>query len=295
MLSSSQFVLALVSGFTLSTLAIVLLLRYANNFALDHPNQRSLHDFPVPRTGGWAIVLAVATSLLILGQEISLFVWGAFLVLLVVSAIDDLRGLSSLVRLVAQFVSAGLVIVHFFSDWPLLWQLVLSVVIVWSVNLFNFMDGLDGFAGSMAVVGFTTLAIVAQMRGDATLTLVSAVLVASCIGFLRFNWPGARLFLGDAGSTFLGLTAVVISLDGVRREVFSPLLPLLVFLPFWLDASLTLTKRILSGQRWWEAHREHFYQRVALKHGKRFALYLELGIMLALAGTGLTLARLELV
>lgn len=273
---------------------MALLLSEMREFALDLPNHRSLHETPVPRTGGWALVAGSALALWLSPVSPPLSLVAGFVLLLAVSAIDDLRHVPAGLRLVAHGVAVALVIAGLPQPLAWWWYPLLLAGGVWMVNLYNFMDGMDGLAGSMSAIGFAVLGLVCAWRGAADLAGVCALLVASALVFLRYNWPGAKIFLGDAGSTSLGLAAVAVSFYGWQQGAFSLLLPLVVFAPFWLDASVTLVRRIISGQRWWEAHREHFYQRSALRRGVRNALYRQLGLMVSASAAALALAAVGL-
>jgi UDP-N-acetylmuramyl pentapeptide phosphotransferase/UDP-N-acetylglucosamine-1-phosphate transferase len=138
----------------------------------------------------------------------------------------------------------------------------------WMINLYNFMDGMDGdgmdgLAGGMAVFGFSALAVVAW-PADAEYALVNAVIAASAAGFLTRNFPPARIFLGDVGSATLGLLAASSALVGSGRGLFPLWVAWLAFSPFILDATWTLFRRLLRGERLWQAHRSHHYQRLVL-------------------------------
>jgi UDP-N-acetylmuramyl pentapeptide phosphotransferase/UDP-N-acetylglucosamine-1-phosphate transferase len=131
-------------------------------------------------------------------------------------------------------------------------------------NLYNFMDGSDGLAGGMAAIGFGTLAVAAGLAGESSLAALCATVSLSALAFLHYNFPPARIFMGDAGSIPLGLMAASLGILGTYRGVWSWLFPLLIFSPFIADASITLVRRGLRGERVWHAHREHYYQRVVL-------------------------------
>jgi UDP-N-acetylmuramyl pentapeptide phosphotransferase/UDP-N-acetylglucosamine-1-phosphate transferase len=153
------------------------------------------------------------------------------------------------------------------------------------------MDGMDGFAGGMAVIGFSTLAWLGRADpGFATLCLIVA---AASAGFLFHNFPPAKIFLGDTGSTTLGFLAAACSLWGSRVGLFPFWVALLVFSPFIVDATVTLLRRLLRGERIWEAHRTHYYQRlVLLGWGHRRTVLVEYALMLACAGSALLAVRL---
>jgi UDP-N-acetylmuramyl pentapeptide phosphotransferase/UDP-N-acetylglucosamine-1-phosphate transferase len=156
--------------------------------------------------------------------------------------------------------------------------------IIWMVNLYNFMDGMDGFAASMAIIGLGSLSLAALSAGATTYPLAGALVVVAVAGFAVWNLPPARIFMGDIGSTFLGLLAAVFGLAGIAAGYFPLWVPALVFSPFWVDATYTLAKRIARREAFWQAHRSHFYQRLVLKTGShRRVLVAELLLMLACA------------
>jgi UDP-N-acetylmuramyl pentapeptide phosphotransferase/UDP-N-acetylglucosamine-1-phosphate transferase len=152
------------------------------------------------------------------------------------------------------------------------------------INLYNFMDGMDGFAGGMAVIGFSTLAWLG--RADAGFAAVCLTVAAASAGFLIHNFPPAKIFLGDTGSTTLGFLAAACSLWGSKADLFPFWVALLVFSPFIVDATVTLLRRLLRGEKVWEAHRKHYYQRlVLLGWGHRRTVLVEYALMLACAGS----------
>lgn len=248
---------------------------------MDVPNARSLHHAPVPRTGGLAVLSGLLGPLLILaglGAFAPEFVWlfGALALVATLSFFDDLGDVSPWMRLFAHFLSAILLMVGGFH-WSVLAlpgiALTLPALvgggltilyIVWMINLYNFMDGMDGFAGGMAVFGFSALAILGWSGGEPLFGLVATCLVAAAAGFLSGNYPPARIFLGDAGSSSLGLLAAGLSLWGVQLGLFPLWTAWLAFSPFIVDATWTLLVRLIRHERIWEPHRAHHYQRLVL-------------------------------
>lgn len=243
---------------------------------LDRPNARSLHASAIPRIGGLPLLLAgwgVAWIADPAGPAHALAFTVPLLALMWVGGLDDRRGLPALPRLLAQLACAA----------PLAWSwgarlaagapaslwlalgaaiaVIAILAVVWAINLYNFMDGSDAMAGLMTAIGFAALAIA---RPDGPLALSAACVAGAALGFLVHNWPPARVFLGDLGSTGLGFLAAAIAIEGVVEGQWPLWFPGLVFLPFWLDATLTLVRRALAGARLSEAHREHAYQRLAL-------------------------------
>ena len=131
-------------------------------------------------------------------------------------------------------------------------------------NLYNFMDGADGLAGLMAVIGFGAMAAAAFIANDLALSMACAAIASAGAGFLAFNFPPARIFLGDAGSIPLGFLAAMLGAHGAHSGAWPWWFPLLVFSPFIVDASVTIARRLISGERIWIAHRNHYYQRLVL-------------------------------
>ncbi|MBY6210969.1 glycosyltransferase family 4 protein [Microbulbifer agarilyticus] len=290
----SLFVSCAVAG-AVALLVLRILLSRLREFALDTPNHRSLHETPVPRTGGWALLCGVSAGFLVSGASISLGIFFAFFLLLSISLADDLRPLSARLRFSVQILSVCILLYGILPVFPggiawLLWP-VLVLSGVWVVNLYNFMDGMDGFAGSMTATGFAALAVICFWRGAADLGSICLLVVISSVVFLHYNWPQAQIFLGDAGSTVIGLAVFAVSLVGWQQGVWGLLVPLLIFLPFWLDATITLLVRVFRGERWWEAHRQHLYQRLALKYGVKTSLRIELTVMVSTSLAALLLVE----
>lgn len=268
---------------------------------LDHPNERSLHERPTPRAGGVAIVIGIAVGMAALAavlpspSELTIVALGALPIAAVAFA-DDRWGLAVRWRLLAHtavaialaWTSLRLGILHVPGLAVVLppWLAVGSaaVLIVWMTNLYNFMDGMDGFAGGMAVIGFGTFALLGFMQGRADFAAVNLVIASSALGFLFFNFPPARIFMGDTGSTTLGFLAAAMMLWAGRDGIFPLWIGLVVFSPFVVDATVTLIRRVLRRERIWQAHRTHYYQcLVQLGWGHRKTVMAEYALMLACA------------
>lgn len=174
------------------------------------------------------------------------------------------------------------------------WSAAVVLSLVWMTNLYNFMDGSDGLAGGMTVFGFGSYSAAAWFGGDISLSVTGAAIAAAALGFLRFNFPPARIFMGDAGSVPLGFAAGALGYQGWAQTLWPWWFPLLVFSPFIVDATVTLLRRGLRGERVWRAHREHYYQRlVRLGWGHRKTALAEYGLMLWVALSALALVRLS--
>lgn len=271
-------------------------------YILDHPNERSLHNRAVPRGGGLAILLAI----LVAGIGVSWF-YSAFSlaslaagVILVsgISFLDDRRSVPPLGRLFVHVAAVALILYQGYAPDSLAlpgislyptYSVVMVLFLlfgVWLINLYNFMDGMDGFAGGMAVFGFGAFAAMGWLAGHELFFIMNLIVVAAAAGFLVFNFPPARIFMGDVGSSTLGFLAAAFSLWGARDGVFPFWIALLVFSPFIVDATVTLLRRLWRREKVWLAHKTHFYQQLVLAGwGHRKTVLVEYAIML---GCGIT-------
>ena len=249
-------------------------------YVLDHPNDRSLHSEPTPRTGGIAIVttiVAIGAALAFYQGQYSYRLLPIIVAMTVVAAMslaDDLCRVHASVRFISHVAAAALIISAGFvvdNTWmpgtyaglaPALTNAATLVFIVWMVELYNFMDGIDGLAGGMSVIGFGTMSILALVAGQHLLAGLVAVIASAALGFLALNFPPARIFMGDVGSATLGLLAAAFSLWGSQSGAFPLWAAVLIFSPFIVDATVTLLRRALRRERVWEAHRTHYYQRL---------------------------------
>ena len=264
---------------------------------LDIPNERSLHTRPTPRTGGIAVLAGLAAGLFSAWawNGYSLTNWPltlAIAILAIVALIDDSHTLGAGLRLLAQIGAVSLLLLTREST-PLdaLALIAAALFLVWMINLYNFMDGMDGFAGGMAVTGFGTFALLAWQAGYPDLALGCAVVVAAAGGFLLLNFPPARLFMGDTGSTVLGLLAGVVILTAHREAILPVWLGILVFSPFIIDASITISRRLLRGEKFWQAHKSHYYQRlVESGWGHRRTVLVEYVLMIACSASAVAAA-----
>ena len=278
---------AAVLSFALAFAAIRVLLARFGRFALDQPNERSLHDRPVPRTGGVALLLGAASSLALGAAELWLPL-AIGLALAALSFFDDLRGMPLALRLAAHFAAAGGYAWYLLSPMHPAQLAVLILAIVWITNLYNFMDGADGIAGGMALIGFGAYAAAAQAAAHGSLASACIALAAASGAFTLHNFHPAKLFLGDTGSIPLGFLAAALGLQGWRDDVWPLWFPVLVFGPFIGDATVTLLKRLARRERFWQAHREHYYQRmVRMGLGHRRTATIGYCAMLACAAAAL--------
>lgn len=271
----------------------------------DTPNKRSLHETPTPRTGGLAILFGLSAALLVTqGFPAGPAIWicAATALLAIVSFADDRNGLPVGVRFIAHALAAGAAVWGAGLAAPRVWLPFVGDValgplaaplsflgILWLTNLYNFMDGMDGLAGAMTAIGGFVLGLASLGGGDGAGALVSFLLSAAAIAFLLKNWPPARIFLGDVGSIPIGFLISVLILRASAMGALDIGASCLVFAPFILDATITLVRRALAGERVWSAHRSHYYQRLVLSgltHVR--ALRWELALMAVSGAAALT-------
>ena len=279
--------MAVAAGF--SALALGVLEVGRAHLPLDHPIDRSLHRRPVLRVGGiaiWAGFLPVALAVHDPFESGAawLAAWGA---VVGVSIADDWRGVRPGVRLAVHAAAALAVSVAIFRRDALggfspvdgIIVALAALAIVWSANLFNFMDGSDGLAALMAACGFGAYGAAAlHAGGSADLYLA---LAAATLPFLVANLPPARVFMGDGGSVPLGFLAASFGIAGVRAQTWPAWFPLLVFLPFIADTLVTMIRRVAARENLFHAHKTHYYQRLHRMGAGHTGTLLFYGILVA--------------
>jgi UDP-N-acetylmuramyl pentapeptide phosphotransferase/UDP-N-acetylglucosamine-1-phosphate transferase len=260
-----------------------------SGLALDRPNPRSLHEIPVPRTGGIGMHVGILLALGLIAPNLPITLATALGLLYVISLLDDIRGVAARWRLIVHLIAAsGFSASVLLDEHGLITVLITSVAIAWMANLYNFMDGSDGLAGGMAISGFSFYGIAAWFAGSTEFALVNFSIAAAAAAFLVFNFPPARVFMGDVGSVPLGFLAGALGVIGWVQRDWTWWFPILVFSPFIVDATVTLARRALRGERVWQAHREHYYQHmVQLGLGHRRTALSWYGLMLAVGVTAL--------
>jgi len=263
---------AIFVAFGASAGTLVVLARLTARLPQDAPNQRSLHIRAVPRAGGYAIWAGFLPVALWFPPAFPGNVSGWLLPCLLIawiSAIDDRRGLAVGVRLFAHVIAAlwaaSALFAQSFPDgsaWPGTTVAIASgaLAIAWASNLYNFMDGSDGLCATMTLAGFATYGVAALPGGSTAIPYFA--LAAATLPFLVVNRPRATMFLGDVGSIPLGFLAATFGIAGSLTGLWPPWFPVLVFLPFVADATVTLLRRIARGERLSAAHRDHYYQRL---------------------------------
>lgn len=239
------------------------LIKYSDIKILDHPNHRSLHIESVHRTGGIGLILGILVAGIMLPAILPWSVWIVICMLALISLTDDIFGLPVWSRLLVHCIAAILTsVAMLFEIHGWLITLIAAFLIIWMTNLYNFMDGSDGLAGGMALFGFGFYGLAAMFGENEIFAMINFSISSAAIAFLFFNFYPARVFMGDAGSIPLGFLAAVLGILGWIDSLWPAWFPFLVFSPFIVDASVTLVKRSLHGKRIWQAHREHYYQRL---------------------------------
>jgi Fuc2NAc and GlcNAc transferase len=252
---------------------------------LDVPNARSSHVAPTPRGGGLAIAVTVLAAVVVfgflgliqVGLVVALLVGGALVA--AIGLLDDHRHVSAGARLAVHFLAAGccalalgfLPPIDFgVATWSpgIAGTAIAIIFVVWFLNLFNFMDGIDGIASVEAIsVAAIAAGLIAFSGGDPSIVRLLLVLAAAVAGFLIWNWPPARIFMGDVGSGFLGFALAAIAWSTMAAHELSPWVWLILVGTFFADATVTLVRRWRRGERLHLAHRSHAYQRLTRRFG----------------------------
>ncbi|MEX2353077.1 MAG: glycosyltransferase family 4 protein, partial [Gammaproteobacteria bacterium] len=254
---------------------------------LDIPNHRSSHAVPTPRGGGLSISIVVLLSILLLawtGPLRDIFLVAllpACFVVALIGWVDDHRPLSAAVRGLGYLMAA-----LWFVFWTGVSGVVVGAVLVlgiaWLTNLYNFMDGTDGLAGSQAVLAGIAGGGLLWIQGHPDIALLAFVMAAASAGFLVLNWPPAKIFMGDVGSCLLGFLFACLAILGELLAGLPALLWLVLLGFFVWDATLTLLMRIFRRERWYSAHKCHAYQRLiqlGLSHGQLLALFIMFNLL----------------
>lgn len=262
-------------------LSAFLLTAYMRNYALrkniiDRPNERSSHSVPTPRGGGVAVVASYLTALAvcmfndILPLQTGFSLIGAGFAVALLGFLDDHGHISSLLRLALHFLIAVGVVLSFggFAEVVAFNGLALGVAaniiavlfLVWLLNLYNFMDGINGLASVEAITATLSMAIIYLASAQPVNAPVLVLLAASVFGFLLWNFPRAKIFMGDACSGFLGLVLGIFALIALKADLALFCAWLICLGVFIVDATFTLVRRVLSGHKMYDAHRSHTYQ-----------------------------------
>lgn len=276
--------LALQTGvFVAAALLTGLMIRVAGQLQLvDVPVARSSHSTPKPRGGGLAIVLLFllvashffSAGLITVHQYMALLAGG---MVALVGLLDDIRQLDARWRMPPQFLAACWVIWWLgeipainIAGWELETQWLLRILallaLVWLLNLYNFMDGIDGLAASELVFVTAMSLLLAMNSGDSVVALLSATLLTAGAGFLVWNWPPAKIFMGDVGSGFTGFCLGMLALFSMQQSSMTVWTWVILLAVFIVDATTTLLRRAWRGDKWYEGHATHAYQHAARRY-----------------------------
>lgn len=258
------FVLTFVISFSLT--GIIRRYVLAKNI-LDIPNDRSSHQIPTPRGGGISIVVLFALISFGLAWKgiipfSLLYALSGGILIAVTGWLDDVISVPPLWRILVHTIAAIWAVYWLKlngSSW-MDWFAIVSIV--WCVNLYNFMDGIDGLAGIEGLFISLAAGIALVVVGMSGMGLLCFLLAAAILGFLVWNWPPAKIFMGDVGSGYLGFVFAVLAFATANLQVLSLGFWFTIAAVFLCDATFTVLKRMLQGKRWYEAHREHAYQRL---------------------------------
>jgi UDP-N-acetylmuramyl pentapeptide phosphotransferase/UDP-N-acetylglucosamine-1-phosphate transferase len=282
----------------LSCLCVMGLRRWAAQRMLDIPSARSSHTQPTPRGGGLGIVIGVlvgawslffSRTVVILFREIAALSLGGWIVALT-GWLDDMRRLSIRIRLIVQAASSIIIVlaigyintmtVPVLGNIHLYW-IGIPFTLFWIMGLTNannFMDGIDGIAGGQAFIAGLGWTMMGFLGGPSFIGFLGVLLAASSLGFLFHNWPPARIFMGDAGSSFIGFTMAVLPILAAQKNPRFMFAGILVVWPFIGDTSFTLVRRLIHKENIFVAHRSHLYQRLVIaKYSHRFVTLLYMG------------------
>lgn len=279
--------LAVLSSALLAFTAAWAILRHGSERLLDRPGPRSSHERPTPRGGGVGIVTAGLITIAALAWA---GIWPvswrhalpAFTLVALVGVIDDFRPQPVLLRLLAHFCAALLLVaasLPLLSDFGSSWlpATIAMAALVWSINLHNFMDGIDGLLVMQTIWCGCAFAALYWLAGEPGPTLFALLLAAACAGFLPLNAPRARIFLGDGASGFIGLAVGWLATYGAMRGAIPWPMSIAISSAFLVDSTATLLARALNGKRVWQGHREHLYQKLVqrgYRHSRVTVAYL---------------------
>lgn len=279
-----------------------LIRKYAIKKALvDIPGDRTSHDTPTPRGGGiafvatWLLILLVGVTTGYLDDEFIWLIVPASLLIAFVGFLDDHYDLSSILRFVIQIIVASIFISSIYSMEGATTKSALPyfhyanlfleiIAIVWSINLFNFMDGIDTLASAEGIYILFIGGVFILLFGGEVEGSLAIILSFSIGGFLLWNLPPAKIFMGDTGSNFLGFIVPAFALICERKYDMPLAIWVILYGAFWYDALLTLIRRMVRKEKWYLPHKLHVYQRLhqsGMSHGKVSLIYLYVNIILA--------------
>ncbi len=276
--------------------------KYAIKKALiDFPGDRTSHDTPTPRGGGiafvatWIILLLGGLFTGYLDKELTVSLLPASLLIALLGFLDDHYDLSLILRLFIQIIAAAIFLYSIYNMDGLAFKSGVShpnhvrlflemLAIVWSINLFNFMDGIDTLASAEAIFIFLIGGIFILLFTGGVEGFLAIILSFSIFGFLLWNLPPAKIFMGDGGSNFLGFMVPAFALICEKKYGMPIVIWVILYGAFWFDALLTLIRRMIKKEKWYLPHKLHAYQRLhqsGMSHGRVTLIYLSVNIVLA--------------
>ncbi len=284
-----KYILLLIFLAVISSLITDFVRRFSiKNKLFDIPNDRSSHDIPKPKGGGISIVLIMLGTVVVLSffgmikSDISMSMLVGLSIVAVVGLIDDYKDLPISIRTVSYFVAAVLSIYliggitsisisGYYFDLNHIGFFLSVLFLVWVTNLYNFMDGTDGFAAIQTICIGLFCGLLLYLIAETSYAIIMFCLVASTIGFLYWNWAPAKIFMGDVGSCTIGFLFGLLSLYMEKTGIISIAVWLILLSPFIVDSTLTLFKRIINKEKWYTAHNVHAFQKLhqsGLTHDK---------------------------
>ena len=270
------------------------------NKLFDIPNDRSSHLAPKPKGGGVSIVSALILTIFVLffykliDTDISMSLITGLSIISMVGLIDDFKNLPIVIRIIAYVVGAALSL-YFIGRLSYLeinnysfnlnyFGYILSILfVVWLINLYNFMDGTDGFAAIQTICVSLFCGLILYFSGHIPLAIIMFCTLSSTIGFLYWNWAPAKIFMGDVGSCSLGFLFGLFAIYTEKKGIISIGVWLILLTPFIVDATFTLLKRMINREKWYEAHNSHAYQKLyqlGISHSKLAIGLLVMNILL---------------
>ena len=299
--------MAIGSGFVCWLSIRIVLKNHRSLLALDVPNQRSLHSEPIPRGGGIVIagvlvLVSIALMPLFSGLERDLIAFGiSATALSILGWLDDQGNIRIDTKLIVECAVSIIALwlikpgtnIQLFSDkfvelTPLIVFPMTIIGLIWITNVYNFMDGIDGLVTSQVILSSIVIAGWLTFYGDVGVALFCLALGGAGVGFLFFNWSPAKVFLGDAGSLTFGAVLGLLAVYGILVHQMPVTAFVLLYGIFLIDTLVTMIRRILGGERWWEAHSTHFYQRLVrtgVSHQRVCVLAILGSVGLAIFGT----------
>lgn len=312
-MSSLQIIFAIIGAGAATYLATPVIMSFAERIgAVDKPGKRKVHETNMPRLGGLAIYM-VFTVVLVVSFPISEFLKGLLLgstIIAFLGAADDCRGIAPKFKLLGQ-ITAALVVVYFgttvqfvtspFDGIILLGILAVPVTLLWIVgitNAVNLIDGLDGLAAGISAIAAVTIGIIAFLEGQYEVAVISFVLAGAIMGFLKYNFYPARVFMGDTGSMFLGFVLAILAVQGLTKSatVISLFIPVVIFGIPILDTFFAVARRFVNGNPIFQADKEHVHHRLldlGFSHKQTVLLIYGISIILGLSAVLLTIITAE--